>query len=109
MPWSDDNSMLYQANGLMYGLAAAIGTNNPKMAMHAAEDIKAGYVWINAQGRYLGAPYAAGNKAESVKRRALISDLATRESKILICVGDFFATYQCLIFSYSGTMTPSEK
>ena len=41
MPWSDDDSMLHQANDLMYGLAAAIVTNNPKMAMHAAEDIEA--------------------------------------------------------------------
>ena len=57
MPWSDDDSMLHQANGLMYGLAAAFVTNNPKMAMHAAEDIEAEYVWINTQGRYLGAPY----------------------------------------------------
>ena len=33
--------VLHQENGLMYCLAAAIVTNNPKMAMHAAEDIKA--------------------------------------------------------------------
>ena len=41
MPWSDDDSILHQANGLMYGLAVAIVTNNPKTAMHAAEDIGA--------------------------------------------------------------------
>ncbi|MCG8555734.1 MAG: aldehyde dehydrogenase family protein, partial [Proteobacteria bacterium] len=57
MPWSDYEDMLAEANGVMYGLTAAIVTNDFKMAMETAERIEAGYVWINAQGRYLGAPY----------------------------------------------------
>ncbi|MDD9877115.1 MAG: aldehyde dehydrogenase family protein [Magnetovibrio sp.] len=57
LAWSDYEDMLAKANGVMYGLTAAIVTNDLKMAMQTAERIEAGYVWINAQGRYLGAPY----------------------------------------------------
>ncbi|MCG8559779.1 MAG: aldehyde dehydrogenase family protein [Hyphomicrobiales bacterium] len=57
MPWSDYDRMLSVANGVMYGLTASIVTNDLNRAMETAERIEAGYVWINATGRYLGAPY----------------------------------------------------
>ena len=55
--WRDIEDVLAQANGLSYGLTAAIVTQNLTQAMEAAERIEAGYVWINGNGRYLGAPY----------------------------------------------------
>jgi len=55
--WRDIEEVLAQANGLSYGLTAAIVTQNLAQAMEAAERIEAGYVWINGNGRYLGAPY----------------------------------------------------
>ncbi len=57
LPWSDYEDMLAKANGLQYGLTAAIVTNRLDHAMETAERVDAGYVWINANGRYLGAPY----------------------------------------------------
>jgi betaine-aldehyde dehydrogenase len=57
MPWDDEEAMLAVANGVEYGLTAAIVTNDLKRAMETAERVEAGYVWINATGRYLGAPY----------------------------------------------------
>jgi betaine-aldehyde dehydrogenase len=57
MTWSDFNEMIEIANGVMYGLTASIQTNDFSMAMRVAEQIEAGYVWINSSGRYLGAPY----------------------------------------------------
>lgn len=57
MPWSDYEDMLTKANGVEYGLTAAIVTNDLAKAMETAERIEAGYVWINSTGRYLGAPY----------------------------------------------------
>jgi betaine-aldehyde dehydrogenase len=57
LPWSDEDEMLRVANGVEYGLTAAIVTNNLAKAMETADRIEAGYVWINATGRYLGAPY----------------------------------------------------
>jgi betaine-aldehyde dehydrogenase len=57
MPWDDYEAMLALANGLEYGLTAAIVTNDLAKAMETAERVEAGYVWINATGRYIGAPY----------------------------------------------------
>jgi betaine-aldehyde dehydrogenase len=57
LPWDDEEEMLARANGLEYGLTAAIVTNDLARAMETAERVEAGYVWINATGRYLGAPY----------------------------------------------------
>ena len=55
--WDDYETMIDQANGLIYGLTAAIVTNDLARAMETAERVEAGYVWINSTGRYLGAPY----------------------------------------------------
>jgi betaine-aldehyde dehydrogenase len=57
LAWSDYEDMLEQANGVEYGLTAAIVTNDLARAMETAERVEAGYVWINSGGRYLGAPY----------------------------------------------------
>lgn len=55
--WSDYDKMIEKANSLEYGLTAAIVTNDLAKAMETAERVEAGYVWINSNGRYLGAPY----------------------------------------------------
>ena len=55
--WDDYESMMDQANALVYGLTAAIVTNDLAQAMETARRVEAGYVWINSSGRYLGAPY----------------------------------------------------
>ncbi len=57
LTWSDYDEMIDIANGVMYGLTASIITDDFRTAMRAAEEIEAGYVWINSSGRYLGAPY----------------------------------------------------
>ena len=57
LPWNDAEEMLADVNGLQFGLTAAIVTNQLDRAMETAERVEAGYVWINASGRYLGAPY----------------------------------------------------
>lgn len=57
LTWDDYEDMLAKANGVEYGLTAAIVTNDLTKAMETADRIEAGYVWINSNGRYLGAPY----------------------------------------------------
>jgi betaine-aldehyde dehydrogenase len=57
MAWSDYEDMLAKVNGVEYGLTAAIITNDLAKAMETAERVEAGYVWINSNGRYIGAPY----------------------------------------------------
>ena len=55
--WNDYENLLSIVNGLEYGLTAMIVTNNMKQAMETSERVEAGYIWINSNGRYLGAPY----------------------------------------------------
>ena len=57
LPWSDVGDMLAKVNSLEYGLTAAIVTNRLDLAMETAEQVEAGYVWINSNGRYIGEPY----------------------------------------------------
>jgi betaine-aldehyde dehydrogenase len=57
LPWSDEEEMYSRVNSLQYGLTAAIVTNRLDLAMEAADRVDAGYVWVNSNGRYLGAPY----------------------------------------------------
>jgi betaine-aldehyde dehydrogenase len=57
MPWDNYEGMLAKVNGVEYGLTAAIITNDLARAMETAERVEAGYVWINSNGRYIGAPY----------------------------------------------------
>jgi betaine-aldehyde dehydrogenase len=57
LPWSDSANMLADVNSVQYGLTAAIVTNRLDLAMQTAEQVDAGYVWINSNGRYLGEPY----------------------------------------------------
>lgn len=55
--WDSYEDMIQIANGIEYGLTAAIVTNDLAKAMETAERVDAGYVWINSNGRYMGAPY----------------------------------------------------
>ena len=57
LPWTDAADMLADVNSVQYGLTAAIVTNRLDLAMQTAEEVEAGYVWINSTGRYLGEPY----------------------------------------------------
>jgi betaine-aldehyde dehydrogenase len=72
--WSKVEEVLARANGLVYGLTAAIVTNDLHEAMETAERIDAGYVWINSSGRYLGAPYG-GWKQSGIGREECLEEL----------------------------------
>ena len=74
LTWRDYESMLEEANGVIYGLTAAIVTNDLKLAMETAQRIEAGYVWINSSGRYLGAPYG-GWKQSGIGREESLDEL----------------------------------
>lgn len=57
LTWETYEELIEIANSTLYGLTAMIATNSLSNAMKAAEEIDAGYVWINTFGRYSGAPY----------------------------------------------------
>ncbi|HYG71177.1 MAG TPA: aldehyde dehydrogenase family protein [Actinomycetota bacterium] len=47
IPFSDVGDVLAMANDNEYGLAAAVWTNDIKKALHTAQALRAGIVWIN--------------------------------------------------------------
>ena len=57
LTWETYEELIEIANSTLYGLTAMIATNSLSNAMKTAEEIDAGYVWINTFGRYSGAPY----------------------------------------------------
>ena len=57
LTWDTYEELIEIANSTLYGLTAMIATNSLSNAMKTAEQIDAGYVWINTFGRYSGAPY----------------------------------------------------
>ncbi|MFQ5545377.1 MAG: aldehyde dehydrogenase family protein [Acidiferrobacterales bacterium] len=71
MSWDDHEDMLSQANELVYGLTAAIMTNDLAKAMETADRVEAGYVWINSTGRYLGAPYGGWKQSGTGQEESL--------------------------------------
>jgi betaine-aldehyde dehydrogenase len=74
MVWSDFEEMLAMANGVPYGLTAAIVTADLAGAMETAHRIDAGYVWVNSNGRYLGAPYG-GWKLSGIGQEESLDEL----------------------------------
>ena len=47
IPWRDYDRMIEEANSVIYGLTAAIFTDDIKVAHRTASIIEAGYIWIN--------------------------------------------------------------
>ena len=45
--WRDEEATIELANSVEYGLTAAVWTNDIKRAFRAAQDLRAGIVWIN--------------------------------------------------------------
>jgi acyl-CoA reductase-like NAD-dependent aldehyde dehydrogenase len=58
MRWSDEEELLSTANDSQYGLTAGIWTEDIGRAMHFANQVQAGYVWINSSSRhFVGTPF----------------------------------------------------
>ncbi len=74
--WRDIEDVPAQANSLSLELTTTIVTRDLAQAMKTAERIEAGYVWINGNGSYLGAPYGgwkhSGPGAEETFEEMLI-------------------------------------
>lgn len=57
LEWGDEKEVIKMANNVKYGLTAYIITNDLDKAKIVADQIEAGYIWINTAGRYPGAPF----------------------------------------------------
>jgi betaine-aldehyde dehydrogenase len=76
LTWDDPASMLREVNGVEYGLCANIWTNDISTALRLADQIEAGYVWINGHGgrRYRGAPFG-GYKQSGIGHEHSLDEL----------------------------------
>jgi betaine-aldehyde dehydrogenase len=75
LTWSDYEEMVEIANDIDYGLAASIWTNDLNSAHRAADDIEAGYIWVNQHGRhYIGAPFG-GYKESGIRGKEDLQEL----------------------------------
>jgi acyl-CoA reductase-like NAD-dependent aldehyde dehydrogenase len=75
MRWSDADPAIAMANKADYGLTASIWTQNINTAITTAQQVQAGYVWINGVGTHFkGVPYG-GYKNSGVGREECIEEM----------------------------------
>jgi aldehyde dehydrogenase (NAD+) len=66
--WKDFDTMIDQANDVVYGLASGVYTSNLSNAMRTAERLEAGQVWVNSYvGLHDGLPFG-GYKESGIGR-----------------------------------------
>jgi betaine-aldehyde dehydrogenase len=75
LTWDDEDDMVRQVNGVIYGLSAAIYTRDYGTAHRMARRIEAGYIWVNIPGGHaLGSPYG-GIKQSGIGREECLDEL----------------------------------
>lgn len=73
--WNNVEDVIQQANDVKYGLTASVWTRDLNTALHMAERLEAGYVWINGSGaHFLGAPFS-GHKQSGTDSEEGIEEL----------------------------------
>lgn len=72
--WSDYDDVIGRANDTDLGLAASVWTNDLVLAHRAADELEAGYVWVNDHGpHYWGMPFG-GFKNSGIGREECIEE-----------------------------------
>jgi betaine-aldehyde dehydrogenase len=87
--WSRPEDATRIANGVQYGLAASVWTNDVSTAYVTARQLESGYVWINSVGdRPTGAPFG-GYKLSGIGRESSIDELLsyTRTKNVCLALG----------------------
>ncbi|MBI2973399.1 MAG: aldehyde dehydrogenase family protein, partial [Armatimonadetes bacterium] len=75
LTWDDEEEMIRQVNGVIYGLSAAIYTRDYAGIHRLARRIEAGYIWVNIPGGHaLGLPYG-GIKQSGIGREECLDEL----------------------------------
>ncbi|HTH96224.1 MAG TPA: aldehyde dehydrogenase family protein [Stellaceae bacterium] len=73
--WSDQSRMLEEVNSVEYGLTCSIFTNDLTTAHRMANEVQAGYVWVNHTSQhFLGAPFG-GVKQSGIGREECLGEL----------------------------------
>lgn len=66
MPFSDEESLVAEANNSVYGLAAGIWTEDYRQAFDMAKRLEAGTIWINTYKKFSIATPFSGHKESGV-------------------------------------------
>ncbi|MGW3607056.1 aldehyde dehydrogenase family protein [Micromonospora sp. NPDC005161] len=73
--WTDYSTMLRDVNSVEYGLTASVWTNDMRNALRLADDVEAGYVWVNdSTTHYWGTPFG-GWKNSGLGREECMDEL----------------------------------
>jgi acyl-CoA reductase-like NAD-dependent aldehyde dehydrogenase len=82
MPFKDYDEAIRIANSVSYGLTGSVYTRDLATAHRYAEDIEAGYVWVNDSSKhFIGVPFG-GVKSSGVGREESMEELLSyTESK----------------------------
>jgi betaine-aldehyde dehydrogenase len=85
--WREQDEVIRQANALPYGLTASVWTSNVQSALHFADMLDTGYVWINGSAtHFLGAPFS-GHKSSGTDSEEGIEELYSYTQVKTISVG----------------------
>ncbi len=75
LTWESYEEVIKQANSVEYGLTASIWTRDLSLAYRTAEQLEAGYIWINGSSRhFLGVPFG-GFKQSGIGREESLEEL----------------------------------
>jgi acyl-CoA reductase-like NAD-dependent aldehyde dehydrogenase len=75
MPFDDYEEAIRLANQTRFGLAASVYTNDLGRALRFADEVEAGYVWVNENQRhFLGTPYG-GAKESGIGKEEEIGEM----------------------------------
>src|SRR4051812_33798402 len=75
MPFDDFDDVVRRANASPFGLTASVWTNDLTLAMRAAREITAGYVWVNWSSSHIPGTAFGGMKDSGVGREEGIEEL----------------------------------
>jgi len=82
LEWDDEDELVQMANDVDYGLTASIYTDDLETAHRAAEEVEAGYVWINdTASHHMGAPFGGWKQSGIGREEALDEVLAYSQIK----------------------------
>ncbi len=75
LKWKDPNDLIEMANGVTFGLTASVWAKDFPTAYRLAQEIQAGYIWINDSSRHFpGVPYG-GYKHSGIGRDECLANL----------------------------------
>jgi aldehyde dehydrogenase (NAD+) len=75
MEWTDYDEMIARANGVDYGLAAGVVTDDLSFANRFAADVQAGNVWVNTFNRLPAGQPFGGYKQSGIGREGALETL----------------------------------